>query len=246
MMRTIHLHGRLKKQFGPKHRFDVGTAAEALRALNCAFPGDFVTALQTGSYKLVRGDKRSGMNLDIDLTCKLQLGGADLHIMPAPEGAANSKGVAKTIVGSVLIGSAIFFSGGGLAAPLSAMSTEAFAIGGMSVTWGNIALVGLGLALSGASSLLAKTDSSASDSKSEESYSINGPDNVARQGSAISLIYGEVITGIVTISFDADIEDIGSYQGQSSALSSSTEILTSIGLDGLVKNVVYQNGIAVT
>jgi predicted phage tail protein len=233
MLRTIHLHGRLKKQFGPKHRFDVGTAAEALRALNCAFPGDFVTALQTGSYKLVRGDKRSGMNLDIDLTCKLQLGGADLHIMPAPEGAANSKGVAKAIVGSVLIGGAIFFSGGGLAAPVAGLSQ--LPLVGSSMTWGNIALVGLGLTLSGASSLLTKTDSSASDSKSEESFSINGPDNVARQGSAISLIYGEVVSGITTISFDADIEDIGAYQGQTASMGASVQVVKTAAGD----NVTY-------
>jgi predicted phage tail protein len=42
MLRTIHLHGALKKQFGPSFRFDVATAGEALRALNCAFPGKFV------------------------------------------------------------------------------------------------------------------------------------------------------------------------------------------------------------
>jgi predicted phage tail protein len=246
MMRTIHLHGRLKKQFGPKHRFDVGTAAEALRALNCAFPGDFVTALQSGSYKLVRGDKRTGMALDIDLVCKFQLGAADLHVMPAPEGAGNAKGVAKAIVGTVLVGSAIFFSGGSLAAPMAGLSSQAFAIGGMSVTWGNIALVGLGLALSGASSLLAKTDSSASDSKNEESYSINGPDNVARQGSAISLIYGEVITGIVTVSFDADIEDIGAYSGQTASMGSGVEVIQAVGLGGLVKSIILKDGIPVT
>jgi hypothetical protein len=79
MLRTIHLHGALKKKFGPKHRFDVQTAAEALRALNCAFPGEFVAALQLGSYKLVRGALRTGQNIsDIGIITDLRLGMADL------------------------------------------------------------------------------------------------------------------------------------------------------------------------
>ena len=216
-LRVIHLHGRLKKQFGAKHRFDVKTAAEALRALNCAFPGDFVTALQSGSYKLVRGDKRSGMQLDIDLVSSFNLGGADLHLIPVAAGAANNKGVAKTILGVVLVGAAIFMSGGTMAAPLT--------IGGQSMlgmTWGNIALLGLGVALSGVSTMLAG-DTKSDEQKSDESFTINGPSNGARQGMGIPLIYGEVITGSVTVSFDANIEDISAYQGVSRSFGHSLQ-----------------------
>jgi predicted phage tail protein len=154
MMRTIHLHGKLKKQFGAKHRFDVATAAEALRALNCNYPGEFVRALQDGCFRVVRGDHRTGMPLSIDLVNDLKLGRADLHIVPVALGAANGKGATKVILGAALIGGAIFMSGGTLAAPLSMMGQPAIA--GIGVTWGNIAAVGLGLTLAGASTLLAK------------------------------------------------------------------------------------------
>lgn len=220
MLKTVHLHGRLKKQFGASHRFDVATAAEALRALNCAFPGAFLSALQTGSYKIVRGDKRSGMQLDIDLVNTFNLGLADLHLIPVAAGAANNKGVAKTIVGTVLVGAAIFASGGALAAPLS--------IGGQSIlgmTWGNIALLGLGVALSGVSTMLAGDTTKPGEQKNEDSFTINGPSNGARQGQAIPLIYGEVITGSVTVSFDADIEDIGSYQGVTGSMGSAVQVI---------------------
>ena len=218
-LRVVHLHGRLKKQFGASHRFDVATAAEALRALNCAFPGNFLAALQTGSYKLVRGDKRSGLHLDIDLVSSFKLGLADLHIIPAAAGAANSKGVAKTILGTALIGAAIFASGGTLAAPIAALSGVPL-VGGMS--WGTIALLGLGVALSGVSTMLAG-DTKPTEQKNEDSFTINGPTNGARQGMAIPLIYGEVLTGAVTVSFDADIEDIGSYQGQIGSMGSGIQ-----------------------
>jgi predicted phage tail protein len=205
MMRTVHLHGRLKKQFGASHRFEVATAGEALRALNCAFPGAFVKALQTGSYQVVRGDRHSGMRLDLELVSALNLGMADLHLIPAAIGAANGKGVAKTILGAALIGGAIFMSGGTLAAPLTIGS---FAVPGM--TWGSIAAVGLGLALAGASTLLSKP---ADATASTDSYNLNGPSNGGKQGDAIQLIYGQVRVGSVNVSFDADIEDFNAYDG---------------------------------
>ena len=212
MMRTVHLYGRLGKQFGSKHRFDVRTAAEALRALNCAFPGQFVEALQTGHFKLVRGDKRSGMILaEINLINQFGLGGADLHLIPSAIGAGNGKGVAKTIIGVALIGGAIFMSGGTLATPLASTGLLS------GVTWGNIALVGIGVALSGVASLMAKPAASTEKAK-DNSFSINGPNNMGTQGTAIQLIYGECVAGSVCVSFDADIEDIGAYQGATASL----------------------------
>jgi predicted phage tail protein len=207
-MRTVHLHGRLKKQFGPSFKFDVKTAGEALRALNCAFPGDFVGALQTGSYKLIRGDKRSGMSLDLDLVNTLNLGLADLHLIPVAKGAGNSKGVVKTILGVALIGGAIFMSGGTLASPLSGLGTAVFG-NTMGITWGQIAVVGLGLTLAGAATLLSKPASTQKDT----SYNISGPTNTGKQGEAIQLIYGECLVGSTGVSFDANIEDIGAYKG---------------------------------
>jgi len=210
MMRTINLHGHLKKRFGPKHRFDVGTAAEALRALNCAFPGDFVTALQSGHYALVRGDKRCGMRLDLGLVVQMQLGMADLHLIPVAEGAANNtKGIVKTVLGTALIGAAIFMAPAGAGLLGANMGAAVPYTSGM-VSWGNIAMVGLGVALSGVSTLMANATTSSN--RTDESYAINGPSNGAQQGSAVSLIYGQCFVGSVSVSFDADIENIGAYQ----------------------------------
>ncbi|MEY9185315.1 putative phage tail protein [Bradyrhizobium sp. USDA 326] len=47
MLRTVHLHGRLGKELGRSHRFDVATAGEALRALKRAFPGRFADSIET-------------------------------------------------------------------------------------------------------------------------------------------------------------------------------------------------------
>jgi predicted phage tail protein len=209
-LRTIHLHGSLKKQFGASYRFDVATAGEALRALNCAFPGKFVKALEGGSFKLVRGALRTGMQLDLSLINELKLGSADLHLIPVAKGAAMSqtaKGTTKVVLGAALIGGAIFMSGGTLAAPLLGMGAPIPGLLGM--TYGNIALLGLGLTIAGVSTLLSKPPvSTASNGVTVSNGNIG---NSGQQGDAIPLIYGEVLTGSVPISAASDVEDINVY-----------------------------------
>jgi predicted phage tail protein len=206
MMRAIHLHGKLGETFGPSFRFDVATAGEGLRALYCAFP-NFASELKHGEYRVVRGDPESGLDIELQRINDFRLGKADLHIIPVAAGAKNSGGTIKTIVGVALVGAAIFMSGGSLAAPLAGMGTEAFAVLGASVTWGNIALIGAGLALAGASSLLSKAQKSET-GQDTKSFTLNGPVNVSEQGAAIPLIYGQVICGSQTISSGMDVEDV--------------------------------------
>lgn len=208
MLRTVHLHGKLGKEFGASHRFDVATAGEALRALNCAFPGRFVKAIEQGYYKIVRGDKRSGMQLDLDLVAQFNLGGADLHIIPVAKGAAagqTAKGTTKIVLGAALVGGAIFLSGGMLATPLAASGILS------GTSYGTVAALGLGLALSGASTLLTKPASPST--QASNALSVNGGNigNSGKQGDAIPLIYGEVLVGSTPIEVWSDVEDIDVY-----------------------------------
>ncbi|WP_407192533.1 hypothetical protein [Bradyrhizobium sp. STM 3566] len=210
MLRTVHLHGKLGKDFGAAHRFEVATAAEALRALNCAFPGRFVKAIEQGAYKIVRGDKRHGMQLDLDLVNGFNLGLADLHIIPVAKGAASNtaKGTTKVVLGAALVGGAIFLSGGMLATPIGALSGVPL-LGG--TTYGTVAALGLGLALSGASTLLSKP--AAEEAQASSVLSVNGGNigNSGRQGDAMPLIYGECLVGSTPVSVWSDIEDIDVY-----------------------------------
>lgn len=219
MLRTVHLHGSLKKEFGPSFRFDVATAGEALRALNCAFPGKFVAALKEGQFKLVRGDKRSGMQLDLDLVCSLKLGLADLHLMPVAKGAsASGKGTTKVVLGAALVGGAIFLSGGTLAAPLAGMSGAI--VPGIGITWGNIAAAGLAVTLAGASTLLSQP-AAAHTNHSSADINTGNIGNSGKQGDAIQLIYGEVLTGSVPVSVSSEVEDIDVYANQQGSIESA-------------------------
>jgi predicted phage tail protein len=209
MMRTVHLYGKLKNEFGAFHRFDVTTASEALRALNCAFPGKFVAALRNGSYKLVRGDKSTGMQLDIDLVVNMKLGSGDLHLIPVAKGASQSgKGTTKIVLGAALVGGAIFLSGGTLAAPLATLGNPIPGL--LGITYGNIAAVGLGVALAGVSTLLSKPAAS-NPNPSTASASLGNIGNSGQQGNAVPLIYGEALVGTTPISVASDVEDIDVY-----------------------------------
>lgn len=55
MLRTIHLHGRLGRLFGKRHRLDVASPAEAIRALSALYP-KFAERLRKGSYQVRVGD----------------------------------------------------------------------------------------------------------------------------------------------------------------------------------------------
>jgi predicted phage tail protein len=193
MLRKIHLHGHLEK-FGKVLELDVATAAEAIRAIGICIP-EFFEALKEGAYHVIRGSVENGFDLSGEDLVPLQLGNRDLHIMPMVVGAKSGGGMIKSILGVVLIGAAVFLSGGALGA----------AIGATGITWGNVAMIGAAVALAGVSSLLAP---SKKDDKDDSSFTSSGPGNAYEQGSPVPLVYGEVYTGGVMISGGVDIEKV--------------------------------------
>lgn len=217
MMRTIHLYGALAEEFGDSFRFDTATAADTLRGLNCAFPGKFARALEGNSYRLVRGDIEAGMDLDLEEIVQFKLGAADLHLIPVAEGSsmsAHTKGTVKIVLGAALVGGAIFFSGGTLAAPLAGLSSPAF----FGLSWGNIALVGLGLALAGAATLLTKPP--VQTASNDVSVAGGATGDSGQEGAAIPLVYGRVLTAAVPVSMFSQTEDIDVYANNTGSIES--------------------------
>jgi predicted phage tail protein len=197
-LRTIHLHGILAEKFGDKHEFAINTAGEAIRALASNFK-EFVSVIHEGNWTLVRGDVEKGQQLDVEDINHFKLGKGDLHILPAVEGGKN-RGL--MIAGAVLLGAALFFSFGmgvGLATPI---------LGGLT-TWGNIAILGGAMLLSGVTGMKAgETGKDGQSENSQESFTFSGPGNIYEQGSPVPLVYGQVITGGVLISGGIDVEEI--------------------------------------
>lgn len=202
-MRKVYLYGHLAEQFGPMFELSVLTAGEALRALSANFP-TFVGAMKEGSYEVIRGEPSEfkGLWIGLEDVNEFKLGQADLHIVPCVTGSKNSGGIIKVVLGVALIGAALFFSGGALAAPIMGGGGL---LGGF--TYGNLAMIGLSLALAGVSQLLTPKQKT-EEGKNDESFTISGPGNAYDQGNPIPLIYGEGIFGSQLISGGIDIENI--------------------------------------
>jgi len=196
MLRNVFLHGHLAEKFGPMHRFDVDTAAEAVRALY-ANHRTFLGELRDHSFEIIRGDPETGYALDLGEVEQFRLGGADLHFVPHIEGSKNAAagGTLKLILGVGLIGVGLF---AGLATPIGGGL-----LGGL--TYGNLAMVGVGLAVAGVATLLTPKQQ---DPYNQSSFTLSGPQNTYAQGNPVQLIYGEVITGSLLVSGAMDIENI--------------------------------------
>jgi len=201
-MRNIHLHGALAKEFGDNFRLNADTPGAIIRLLAANFP-DFLTRLREGYYKIIRGRRHGGAHLTID-DVELNLGKADFHVVPVIAG-AKSGGVMKAVLGVALVGAAIFFSGGTLAAPLSGLGSAIPGLGG--ITFGNVAALGLVAAVSGISQMIAPPTKDIK-AGTDQSYAFNGPMNVDAQGYPVPVAFGELIVGGIAVSSGFDVATI--------------------------------------
>lgn len=215
-MSTIVLHGALKREFGGPFTFEVASPAEAFRALEANFPGRFFAAVRDGVYRIVRGDRKTGLALGPD-ELTFGLGSADLHIVPLARGSAGSqrsKGGVKVVIGVAIM--AVAIASAGAASPLLAGDFTAAGgllkaeIGFMGITYGGIAAYGLSMTLAGVSAMLSPQPK-AQDLQpvdQRQSYLFNGPVNLTEQGGAVPLIYGRCRVGSTTISAGIDVEQV--------------------------------------
>jgi predicted phage tail protein len=225
-MAEIRLHGALGARFGEEHWFDVASPREALRALAVNFP-DFPETIKDGHYQILRGE----IDLDLD---ELDLRGqAPIHIVPVAQGAGGGRG--KAVLGVALAGAAVIATGGTAAG----LSATAFTALGSTVSWGNIALFGATMALTGISQMMAKPPalSGPASGRSENlpSHMFNGPVNLTEQGAPLPLIYGRVRVGSIAVSGSISTEDI-SLSGETGVGGGSTGSppgLTSVQVSGV-------------
>jgi len=184
LLRTIHLHGALRRACGGPYTLDVETAGEAVRALALQLPG-FAPALKPRAWRVIRGDRRAGARLG-PIALSMKLGNEkSLHIVPAVAGAdTRGVGTAEVIVGVTLLALAI-------AAPeLAGGSLLAGGLTGVTIAGipaGAVALTGLALALAGAQALSAKTPDATTN---DRSFLLHGNTNTAQDGDCVPICVG--------------------------------------------------------
>lgn len=196
-MKIIKLHGKLK-EFGDEIRMEVNSVAEAVRALSFQLPG-FRESLKQGAYHVLRDTKsipEEALLLGLGKSCTI-------HIIPVVMGA---KGGAGKMIGVAILGVALVAAAAVFAPAAGGFGAAAFTAMGTSVTFGQIALVGGALILSGVAGLLSPTPSVGSSdyvdretAAERNSFLFDGATNTTEQGQAIPVIYGRIKTGSVVI-----------------------------------------------
>jgi len=190
-MLTVLLYGHLGKRFGRRHRYDVRSPAEAVRALCATIPGFRVYLAEHSApgYRVLVGTESR------DLETLAYPAREAIKIVPVTAGAG--KGLGSVILGAALIGFGVMTGGAGLG--LGA----AWAAGGTVFAGYLAANIGLSLVLGGVAQMLApqpKTPGTPDRPENKPSYAFDGAVNTAAQGNPVPVCYGRLIVGSQVIS----------------------------------------------
>jgi len=205
MLRKIKLYGQLAKFVGQRTlEAEVNNAAQAVRFLVVNFPGLEKHMAET-YYKVSAG------NWEIsEEELHYPTGSNDIQIIPVVGGAGGNTG--RLILGIALIGVAVFApaAGIGLGAAKGGMM---FGTTSGAISWGAAAAAagnfGIYLALSGIAGMLTPVETLPENEQDpRRSFSFSGIQNTSRAGVAVPVVYGEIITGSVTISAGVDTEQV--------------------------------------
>ena len=198
MLRKVRLYGQLAKFVGRTVlEADLSTTAEVVRMLIANFPA-LEEHMADQHYKVLVGER--ALTLD---ELHFPVGQEEIKIVPVVDGAGGGTG--QILAGVALVAAAIIFApaAGGFLGIAGAGGLTA----GVSTAIGTL---GLGLALSGVSTLLTPTPAipqgpdTEQDPRKSQSYSFSGVQNTSRGGTPVPIVYGKTLTGSVVISAGID------------------------------------------
>lgn len=196
MIRTVRLHGVMRKLFGGPFRLKIASPVEAFKALGAQLPG-FKRYVVDHSFRIVAGPSRATGIAIGPGQLEAVLGDVDLHIVSI---AAGSGGRGSDI-GKIVAGVAIAALAWWAAPAVGGLGAAAF--GG--VTYGNIAGFGALIALTGVAGLLTPQPKK---QKDQSSALFSGAVNTTDEGAAIPWVWGTCMVGSVVASSGMSAEDI--------------------------------------
>jgi predicted phage tail protein len=232
-VRKIHLHGPVTDAFGGEFDLDVASVREAARALKANFGGAFHAYFGPRHWRVIVGDPATGWQLDEDdMGFLLGASAREIHFFEAsPEelaaareappaadgyvhlrGAKSGKSIGKLVVGVAILAVATAASFGAFGPVAAGFATPLASTGVLSgVTWGNIAVLGLALTLTGTAMLLSPAPRSPKPREKPDqraSFIFDGPVNLTEAGNPVPLVYGTVLTGGVVVAASLTVEQI--------------------------------------
>lgn len=179
-MITVLLYGEMGKHFGRRHRLDIATPAEAIRALQANFPGfrAWLYARREQPFRVLAGDEaldKSGLTRQTARTLKF---------IPLVGGAGK---FGQIILGAVLIVVGVVFE-------------QPWLINiGVSLALGGVAQL-----------LTKPPAAQRPNERPENrpSYIFDGAVNTTAQGNCVPVLYGEMIVGSQVVSSGLSVEQI--------------------------------------
>lgn len=232
-MRNIYLYGELADKFTPMVSLNVSSIQEAMRALEVNFKGfrDYILNYTPGFHVRVGEVDKTEEDIILPLGSKDK----DIHIIPAITGSGK--------FGTIILGIALIWATGGLAAISGGSLTGISALGaGGSMAGIGAALgsIGMGLVLSGISAILFAPPKPTNTNKEENTPNkyFNGPVNTIEQGNPVPIGYGELIVGSAVISAGLTIDN-------SESIAHAKWLFTEVDKDGWTQTAVgiYYNTI---
>lgn len=207
MMRVIKVYGKLAKHLGQRSFKAVArTPGEAIKFLLANFP-DLRPVLSEGEYTVSVGKHQLPIGDHPEFIGYPVAGSEPIRIAPVISGAGGETGSILTGIG--LIGASFLFPGAGLFGTTSFFGGTAVAGGVLTGIGTAVSAVGASLVLTGVANIISPIPKTPEmDSDPRENFNFSGVQNVARAGVVVPVIYGEVITGSITISAGLNTEEV--------------------------------------
>tara|TARA_B100000519_G_scaffold71990_1_gene61990 strand:- start:245 stop:925 length:681 start_codon:yes stop_codon:yes gene_type:complete len=225
-MKVVKVYGALAKRLGQtRFEFDVGTPAEAVKALLANFPGLekwFIDSGQNGiGYRVKLGKETIGEENIRDLSLPWSEKEV-FSITPVLSGAITWRQAAPILVGALLITAAIVFAP---AAAAGGAGTAGGTAGGAGATgfWGAtgtgflsagasqaLGSIGASLVLTGIGNILSPTPGplDMKQASNLENFNFSGIVNTAQVGTPIPIAYGRLFVGSTVISSGMDVDQL--------------------------------------
>ena len=179
MYSKVILHGILAEKYGKEFDFNVDSIKQTFKALNSNFK-DFGDFIRDYEFTIIA----DGIEINLNDVTASSYKFKTLDIIPATEGEGGKGGVVKDVIGGIeIVAGAIL------------VATD---VGGS---------IGVGLIITGASTLangiltgLMKPPSYDKSPDADTSNIFDGPRNTSKEGMAVPIIYGEMMTGSIVVS----------------------------------------------
>lgn len=185
MQTTIKLSGSLAQRFGREHvrYLETGSTHEAMQSLKATLEGFERAILNLAERGIEFIVFKNGRNITQDYM--LERGAKEIRVAPTISGSKG--GIFGSILGGVLVGAAVFFSGG----------TALLALG-----------VGAAVGVLQMLSPQPKLPSVVEQEGNDPSYGFGGPVSTTAAGHPVPVLYGQRLIGGAYISASITAEDI--------------------------------------